>query len=72
MSTPTFDEVDRMHTFVINDEGMYDRMQADISSDGNDLDPEYAWVRANWDLCTEVFGNVQSGRRRQHYLKYGG
>jgi len=56
---------DQREDFVANDEGLYDLQQKSGLS-------ERAWVRKNRALIDEVMDNVGSGRKPQHYLKYGG
>lgn len=51
--------------WVLNDEGLYQRQQAS----GMTL---RAWVAQNRAAVDKVIDNVASGRRRQHYLAYGG
>ena len=55
---------DQREDFVANDEGLYNLQQASGLN-------EEQWVRENRELIDEVMGNVESGRKRQHYLVYG-
>lgn len=51
--------------WVINDEGLYTLQM----ESGKKIMP---WVRDNRTLVDEVAENVRTGKRRQHYLVYGG
>jgi hypothetical protein len=57
-------DIDRA-AWVDNDEGLYDLWKKSGLS-------QREWIRRNRDLIDQVAGNVKSGERRQHYLKYGG
>ena len=48
-------DIDDLHTFVINVEDLYTRMVSDTGSDGNDLQPEYDWVREHEDEIREAY-----------------
>ena len=43
----SWDEIDDLHTFVINYEPLYLAMVEETGSSGDDIDAEYAWVRRN-------------------------
>lgn len=51
-------------TWVSNDEGLYDMWTRSKLS-------MRSFVRENRKLIDEVAGNVKTGTKRQHYLKYG-
>jgi len=56
-------DIDDLHTFVINEEGLYTRMIEETGSDGNDLQPEYGWVRKNESRIRQVYDAYVSGER---------
>lgn len=47
-----------------NDEGLYDWWKSSKQ-------PKAKFIRENRAKIDEVIGNVTSGKKRQHYLKYG-
>jgi hypothetical protein len=51
-------------SWVMNDEGLYDLQR----TSGLGM---RAWLRKNRALVDEVINNVKSGKKHQHYLKYG-
>jgi len=53
-------DIDDLHTFVINEEGFYTEMQRATGSDGNDLEPEYAWVREHEDEIRGAYDRMLS------------
>jgi hypothetical protein len=50
--------------FVNNDEGLYDMWRRS----GRGIT---RWVRENREMIDECMGNVTSGAKPAHYLKYG-
>ncbi len=51
--------------WVLNDEGLYDWYRGTRMT-------VTAFIKAHRKEIDEVIDNVNSGARRQHYLKYGG
>jgi hypothetical protein len=56
---------DDRHAFVINDEGLYNMSRGYKGG-------ERKFVRDNRKMIDEVIDNIESGRKPQHYLAYGG
>ena len=66
------DEIDSLHSFVINEAGLYEEMQAATGSDGNDLELEFDWVIENLDRVREVYFSQYTPEQKQHHRRKQG
>lgn len=56
---------DDRRLWVLNDEGLYCQWQQSGK-------PLRSWIRENRDFIDECSGNVTSGKKPAHYMRYGG